>query len=61
MVVAGKALYNANQTINFELHQSEEETLVTRILELAGVVIMKPGIVEVAKADKMATKAEQNN
>ena len=61
VVVAGKALYNANQTINFELHQSEEETLVTRILELAGVVIMKPGIVEVAKADKMATKAEQNN
>ena len=33
VVVQEKALYNANLTTNFELHSSEEEALVTRILQ----------------------------
>jgi hypothetical protein len=63
VVTGGKALYNAsaNDAQNFTLNQSEEEFLVTRILELAGVVVMKPGVIEVAKSDRVSTKAEQNN
>ena len=50
VVVNGKALYNSTATlsVNFELHRSEEDTLVTKILELAGIVINKPGLVQVA-------------
>tara|TARA_Y100000593_G_scaffold94019_1_gene191144 strand:+ start:924 stop:1643 length:720 start_codon:yes stop_codon:yes gene_type:complete len=61
VVVSKKALYNEVASTNFQLHKSEEELLVSRILELAGIVIMKPGIVEIAKSDKMSIKAEQNN
>ena len=61
VVVMKKALYNAADSTNFQLHKSEEEPLVARILELAGIIIMKPGIVEIAKADKMSIKADQNN
>tara|TARA_R100000005_G_C4982111_1_gene191610 strand:+ start:687 stop:1409 length:723 start_codon:yes stop_codon:yes gene_type:complete len=63
IVTGGKALYNAsaNDAQDFTLVQAEEEPLVTRILELAGVVVMKPGIVEIAKSDRVSTKAEQNN
>ena len=61
VVVRDTALYNANTSTHFSLHASEEEVLVSRILQLAGVVIMKPGIVEIGGADKMAIKQDQNN
>ena len=61
VVVRKRALYNNSTATNFSLHASEEENLVSRILQLAGVVIMKPGIVEIGAAEKAATKAEQNN
>ena len=48
VVVSGKALYNSTLAVNFELHRSEEDTLVTRILELAGIIMNKPGIVTTA-------------
>lgn len=50
VVVNGKALYNSTAalSVNFELHRSEEDTLVNRILELAGIIINKPGLVQVA-------------
>ena len=57
-VVADKALYNAGTSINFELHNSEETKLVIKILELAGVVINKPGLVSIA-AQKEASKLQQ--
>ena len=46
VVVNGKALYNASDTSgqNFELHLSEEDTLVYKILDLAGIVMNKPGL-----------------
>tara|TARA_R100000742_G_scaffold4268_2_gene1565 strand:- start:1355 stop:2044 length:690 start_codon:yes stop_codon:yes gene_type:complete len=44
-VVAEKALYNASSSTNFELHQSEENNIVVRILELAGVTINKAELV----------------
>ena len=61
VLVNEKALYNSNLTSNFELHPSEEELVVSKILQLAGITIMKPGIVEIGKAEAANIKAEQNN
>ena len=61
VVLDEKALYNANLSVNFQLHPSEEETLVTRILELAGIVINRQDILEAAMRDKMNTIQQQNN
>ena len=44
VVVNEKALYSANAAVNFELHRSEEDTLVYKILELAGIVMNKTGL-----------------
>ena len=61
VVVNEKALYNSSTSTNFELHLSEEEGLVVRILELAGVVINRPDLQQAAMVDKQMTKQEQNN
>tara|TARA_R100000152_G_C6781781_1_gene217099 strand:- start:6454 stop:7179 length:726 start_codon:yes stop_codon:yes gene_type:complete len=63
VVVKGKPMYNnaSQYSQDFELHASEEENLVMRILALAGVVIQKPGIVEIGLADKASKKQEQNS
>ena len=47
--------------MNFEIHASEEENLVTRILALSGVIINNPGLVQIAMADKVSTKQDQND
>jgi hypothetical protein len=47
-VIAEKALYNASRTTDFQLHASEETELVFKILELAGIVINKVGLVQTA-------------
>ena len=57
-VIAQKALYNASSSTNFELHSSEEVKLVIKILELAGIIINKPGLVSIA-AQKDANKLQQ--
>ena len=61
VIVNGKALYNQGLSVNFQLHASEEEPLVTRILQLAGVVIKSPQLVEAAMVDNANTKREQND
>ena len=40
-MVNEQALYNATTSTNFELHVSEETTLVMKILGLAGIVIQR--------------------
>jgi len=57
-VIAKKALYNASNSTNFELHNSEETKLVIKILELAGIIINKPGLITVA-AQKEVAKIQQ--
>ena len=57
-VVVDKALYNASASTNFELHNAEETKLVIKILELAGIVINKPGLVSIA-AQKEASNLQQ--
>jgi len=44
VVVNEKALYNAGNSTDFELHKSDETELVYKILSLAGIVIAKPGL-----------------
>jgi hypothetical protein len=39
IAVAGRATYNAADSVNFELHASEETELVFKILQLAGLSI----------------------
>ena len=48
VVVNEKALYDATNSIDFNLHRSEETNLVIKILELAGITINKPGLVQIA-------------
>lgn len=55
-----KALYNANAAVNFELHRAEEDTLVVKILELAGIVMNKPGLVQIGN-QKDSTELQLQN
>jgi hypothetical protein len=48
VVVNEKALYDSSNSTDFNLHRSEETNLVIKILELAGITINKPGLVQIA-------------
>ena len=63
VVVNEKALYNetASDAQNFELNASEEENLVTRILQLAGITIKQQDIQQAAMVDKQMADQEKNN
>jgi|TARA_Y100000310_G_scaffold190346_1_gene190286 hypothetical protein len=59
-VVAEKALYNSLKSENFELHAAEEVKLVYRILELASIIMNKPGLVGIAsQKDTALTQQEK--
>ena len=51
-VVNYEALYDATQTTDFQLHPSEESSLVIKILELAGITLNKPGLIQVANQEE---------
>ena len=57
-VIGEKALYNATLSTWFALHDSEETSLVTKILELAGVIIKHQDVVGIA-AKEEAQKIQQ--
>ena len=59
VVVRGIPLYNSNVAVNFELHRSEEDTLVNKILEMAGIVINKPGLANLAQVKDQSEKTLQ--
>ena len=63
VVMNGKALYNlsADDAQNFELHTSEEEDLVNRILMLSGVTIKQQDVYQAGAADIQLTKQQQNS
>lgn len=61
VVVNNRALYNANTSVNFDLHPSEEEKLTTRILEMAGIVINKPGLAQTASGMMQREVISENN
>ena len=61
VLLQGEALYNSNTSTNFELHGSEEENLVYRILMLAGLTIKQPDLQQSAMAGIQMEKQEQNS
>ena len=61
VIINEKALYNSAASVNFELHVSEEEAVVIRILELAGVVIRSPELAQAAMVDKGNILKQQND
>ena len=60
VVVNSKALYNSQESVDFELHASEESSLVNIILELAGVSILRPDLAEQALRNEQLIKADEN-
>ena len=61
VVVNNKALNNPATTTDFDLHESEENNLVMRILELSGIAMKETELVQMAARDRASTKAEKNN
>jgi hypothetical protein len=61
VVVNEKALYNSNLSTDFELHISEEENLVLRILMLAGLTIQRPDVVQAGGQGIQMINQEQNS
>jgi len=51
VVVDEHALYDATNSVNFELHSSEENNLVIKILALAGISIKDPSLYQIASAE----------
>lgn len=47
--VSGTALYDSSNSVNFELHESDEPSLVIKILSYAGLSIKQPEITQVAE------------
>jgi len=44
-------LYDANNSVHFELHPSEETELVIKILALSGVVLKDPQLYQIGSAE----------
>jgi hypothetical protein len=53
VVVSGSALYDSNNSTNFELHESEEVNLVNRILVLAGIMMKDPSLYQTAATEEV--------
>ena len=62
VVVNKKALFNSTSGVfqDFELHRSEEDTLVYNILGLAGIVINKVGLAKTAASITAQEQQIQN-
>ena len=58
VVVNEKALYDSTNSVDFNLHRSEETNLVIKILELAGITINKPGLVQIAANEEAQNDAQ---
>ena len=61
VVVNNKALYNSALSVNFDLHEAEENNLVMRILELAGITIKEQELSDVALRDRASTTNIKNS
>ena len=62
-VVNDNALYNASASDaqNFQLHDSEETELVYKILELAGISLNKPGLVQLSNQEDMVGQQNEKS
>ena len=57
--VLDEALYNANNSTDFELHMSEETNLVVKILELAGIIIKQQDVYSIANQEEVQDKQQE--
>jgi len=60
-VVNLEAMYNAGTSTDFQLHPSEESVLVIKILELAGITLNKPGLIQVANQEEAEILQTKNS
>ena len=51
-MVFGEALYNANNSVDFELHPSEETELTIKILEMAGLLVKDLSLYQVFNSEE---------
>ena len=58
-VVNSQALYDATLSTDYALHASEETNLVYKVLELGGVVLNKPGLVQIATNEETSLIAQK--
>ena len=58
-VLNGKALYDASKSQEFKLHSSEEGNLINKILELAGISLMKPDLQQSALQNQVTNAQQQ--
>ena len=59
--VDGVPLYNANNAIDFELHESDETSLVIKILSYSGVIVRQLEVTEVAEAKENKTVTQEKS
>tara|TARA_A100000172_G_scaffold4336_2_gene2618 strand:- start:10546 stop:11232 length:687 start_codon:yes stop_codon:yes gene_type:complete len=60
-VIGETALYDATKAQNFELHISEENNLVLKILALAGIMLQDPGVYQIATAEDQKNIQQQKS
>jgi hypothetical protein len=58
-IVFGEPLYDAANSVNFELHPSDETELVTKILESAGLLIKDYNMYNVINQEEMETVQQE--
>ena len=58
-LVFGEPLYDAANSINFELHESDETELVTKILESSGLLIKDLSFYQVGDKEEMETVQQE--
>ena len=59
VVVNNQAMYDAPTSTDFDLQASEESELVYKILELSGIILNKPGLVQAAQNEETALIAQK--
>ena len=60
IVVNEKPVYDASQSQNFDLHESEQSDLVISILKLAGISIEDPFLVQAASQNEQLNLQQEN-
>jgi hypothetical protein len=58
---SGQYLYDSNNSIDFELHPSDEVSLITKILMYAGVIINDPALTQSASNEENIKYQKENS
>ena len=59
--INGAALYNAGTSVNFEIHESEGQNLVIKILKLAGITLKDPGLVQLSDQEEVKSIQQEKS